>query len=281
MFIFHITTTTSRFTTTGNAFGPPGDDTPGADTLIVDPNAFLITTGALGNGADLANTGAWNVTINGSIISVDPTKSGIRLDGLNAALSAIKIGVDGSVQGNGAGIDLESSASINNAGRIIAEQLGHAIEIINDGTHTITNSGEISGAAGAAIVHAVGTSNDTVKNSGTISGNVFLSNGNDTVTNSGVISHGQLSLGDGTNRLTNSGVISDDIICGIGSDTLTDFSILADGSMKSGKITGTISLGAGDDKFTGGANSETVQEFTLVGGVLRCTIRQRHHRRHP
>jgi hypothetical protein len=90
MAIFPITPATSRFTTVPgvNAFGPPADDTPGADTLIVDPSAFLISE--FGNGAVLANTEAWTVTVNGSVVSQN--SFGIILEAGNAAISTIKIG---------------------------------------------------------------------------------------------------------------------------------------------------------------------------------------------
>src|SRR5262245_59850794 len=112
MAIFKITPTTSRFVSL-DAFGLPTDDTPGADTLIVDPGAFLIS--ANGGGAFLAPTGAWTVIVNGSIFS--QASFGIRLDAGNAALSSISIGVEGEVAGI-AGLVLASSANVNNAGVI-------------------------------------------------------------------------------------------------------------------------------------------------------------------
>jgi Ca2+-binding RTX toxin-like protein len=214
MALFRITSAKSVF----NDLAPlPGidpnafdSDTAGADTLIVDPGAYLISV--FGNGAFLANTGAWTVNVNGLVVSQN--SFGIFLEAGNAAVSTIKIGVDGEVQGTGGGflpaaIVAESSANINN--------------------------------------------------SGLINGAIALSGGNDTVTNSGLLL-GSVLLGDGTNHLTNSGTIDSFVLGGNGSDTVTDFAILGDGSMKSGTITGTIDLGAGNDTFTGGANAETVQD---------------------
>src|SRR5262245_15111903 len=120
MAIFKITSATNRFSSTGDAFGPPADDTPGADTLIVDPNAFLISTD--GNGAFLAATGAWTVSVNGTIVSQSPF-AGIVLAPGNSVVSTIKIGADGQVQG-GVGVLLASSANINNAGEIFGTQFG-------------------------------------------------------------------------------------------------------------------------------------------------------------
>ena len=292
MAIFKITPVTSVFTGNVRAFE---SDTPSADMLVVDPGAFLISTNLLGFGAFLANTDAWTVTVNGSIVATGST--GIFLDAGNAAVSTIKIGVDGEVQGASFGINLLSPANINNAGTINEFGIGGiGIGIFNGGTHTITNSGLITATSGVAIRDFDGISNDTVKNSGVINGDVTLSGGNDTVTNSGVLD-GTVLLGEGTNHLansgniignvfggsgadtvtnshlingvvslfggnntvTNSGTISGLVVTGSGSDTMMNFAIIGD-VMKSGTILDEISLGAGNDKFMGGANPETVQD---------------------
>jgi hypothetical protein len=103
MAIFHITSAKSVFNEflpllgiDANAFD---SDSPGADTLIVDPGAFLISV--FGNGAVLAPTGAWTVTVNGSVVSQDHV--GIDLAAGNAAISTINIGADGGVQGGTVG----------------------------------------------------------------------------------------------------------------------------------------------------------------------------------
>jgi hypothetical protein len=91
MAIFHITPADSVFTDVflANAFD---SDTPAADTLILDPSAFLIATN-VGAGASLRNTGAWTVIINGSIVSQNYV--GINLLTGNAAVSTITIGLEG------------------------------------------------------------------------------------------------------------------------------------------------------------------------------------------
>jgi serralysin len=265
MEIFRITPTTSVFAS-GTAFS---SDSPGADTLIVEPGAFLVSTGF--RGASLAPTGAWTVTVNGSIVSA--TDAGILL-GTGVSVSTIKIGVDGEVQGATAGIILSSSANLNNAGTVAAEAVGGSgIQISNGGTHVITNSGQIT-APSIAIFDIGGTSNDTVRNSGTINGGLLLSGGNDTVNNSGTI-NGNVLLGNDTNRLTNSGALNS-VSGGSGSDTVTDFVIVGD-VIKSGTITGFVSLGGGNDTFNGGANPETVLDgdgadiMSLGGGNDRYT----------
>jgi hypothetical protein len=247
MAITKITPTTSVFTAfPGPAFN---SDTSGADTLIVDPAAFLIAVN--GHGAFLAHTGAWTVTVNGSIVGGGGFASGIFLDGGNAAISTIKIGVEGEVGGTN-GIFLGSSANLNNAGTITSSGFGDAIDI-GGGTHTITNSGHILGD----IDDTGGiSSNNTVHNSGTIEGTIILlAGGDDTVTNSGVITGSVL----GANHISNSGIITGGLGGGDSDDTVTNFAIVGD-IIKSGIIIGTIHLNDGNDKFTGGANPEAVAD---------------------
>jgi Peptidase M10 serralysin C terminal len=239
-------------------------DTPAADTLIVDPSAFLISTGLGGIGAELANTKAWTVTVNGSISG----DLGIHLSPGNPAVSTITIGVNGEVQGQFEGIVVSSSANINNAGEISVDPAGIGIELAVGGTHTITNSGTgtIDG-----IFDASGVSNDTVHNSGSILGKLELWFGDDTVTNSGVVlSSSAVLLGEGTNHLTNSGRIFADIFGGSGADTVTN-SHLIDGTVElfNGNNTltnsGTISGG-----FHGGATGKDtlINSGTIGGDVL-------------
>jgi hypothetical protein len=257
-----------------NAFG---SDSAGADTLIVDPNAFLISL--FGNGAFLAPTGAWTVNVNGSVVS--QSDAGIRLEAGNTAVSTIKIGVDGEVQGGLYGILVESSANIINAGEISG---GVGILLGGSVAHTITNSGTITGFGSATILDSTGLSNDTVRNSGTITGAIVLSGGNDTVSNSGVtgaiiLSGGNdtvsnsgdtalVALGDGTNRLTNSGDIFGEVHTGTGADTVTN----------TGHIALNVFLGDGTNRLTnsgtlnsvvGGNGSDTVTNLTIVGDVMK------------
>jgi hypothetical protein len=84
MAIFKIIPADSVFTSAAldNAFD---FDTPGADTLIVDASAFLIATGSASIGALLGHMGAWNVTVNGSIVANNGT--GMLLDSSNAAIT--------------------------------------------------------------------------------------------------------------------------------------------------------------------------------------------------
>ncbi len=65
---FRITPTSSVRTTGNNVHAFTGD-TPGADALVVDANAYLQAEGIGARGAVLGNTKAWKVDVNGSIVS--------------------------------------------------------------------------------------------------------------------------------------------------------------------------------------------------------------------
>lgn len=67
MATFKITTKDS--VVSGGAAHAFAGDTAGADTLIVDQGAYLITNDLLARGAFLNSTGTWKVTVNGSIVS--------------------------------------------------------------------------------------------------------------------------------------------------------------------------------------------------------------------
>src|SRR5262249_21961595 len=118
MAIFHITTANSVFIPLfgGVAFS---SDTPGADALIVDPNAFLLSEVA--NGAAFARTGVGPVTVTVLIASTIVVYVAMDLAAGDTAVSTIKIGASGEVEGSAIGILLESSANINNAGVIDAD----------------------------------------------------------------------------------------------------------------------------------------------------------------
>jgi hypothetical protein len=276
MAIFRITPATSRFTNAPatDAFGLPADDTPGADTLIVDPSAFLISANLAnsGHGAFLAATGAWTVTVNGSIVS--QTASGIFLDAGNIGVSTITIGIEGDVRGETVGIFLGSSASVKNAGTIDTEEFGGApIRISNGGTHTIVNSGIIGNFLNplAAIQVVAGTSNDTVKNSGTIAGSINLSDGNDTVTNSGFVM-GHVQLGSGTNVLINSGSLQH-VSAFSGADTVTNSGFIGGVELGEGanRLTNSGSIGAGNldgSSYFGGSGNDTVRNSNVMEGAV-------------
>lgn len=277
MATFKITSATSVYTG-GFADQAFGEDTAGADTLVVDPSAYLIANGAFSFGAALAATGAWKVTVNGSISG---DLAGIALFSGNTASSTITIGADGQVGGVQFAVLAASSAVIKNSGVIIGAFDGIAIQTA--GTRAITNSGLIKGTDFSIIdddglsndkvtnsgtldgAVSLGGGNDTLKNSGTINGNVLLGDGTDTLTNSGIIT-GLISAGSGTNKITNSGTITGQITTGSGDDTLTN----------SNTITGLVDLGGGTNKVTnsgtlsgviGGSGNDTVSNSKTIGAV--------------
>lgn len=96
MAVNKVTTASSVFVSGAgqNAFDK---DSLGPDSLTVDAGAYLIAIGSNGDGANLADTGAWNVAVNGYIAS----DSGYGIDLGNAAgVSKITIGADASVSSN-------------------------------------------------------------------------------------------------------------------------------------------------------------------------------------
>src|SRR5262245_22942124 len=232
--LFKNTPTTSVLTTGGgvHAFN---DDTANADTLIVDAGAFLITTGPGAQGALLANTKAWTVTVNGSIFCTS-SGVGIGLDPGNPATSTITVGATGGVFGS-SGIVASSAVIINNAGEIGG--VAHGIAFLGPGPFKVSNSGTISGGTNAILDSALSTSTivtssgkiegdvnlgegkNKFTNSGTLLGDYKGTFGNDTVANSGSIT-GFVNLGNGTNALNNSGSVSIDVNGGMGNDTISN-----------------------------------------------------------
>jgi Ca2+-binding RTX toxin-like protein len=268
MAIFKINVDTSVFTST------PGEsafaaDFPGPDTLIVDPNAYLISTN--GDGAFLATNGAWTVTVNGSIVS--QIGAGISLEAGNASVSTINVGVGGEVIGALFGVVLGSSANLNNAGEISGTNFG--VMVGDLGQHTITNSGTIVGP----IMDIIGRSNETVRNSGIINGTVDLSGGDDKVTNFAVVGDviksgtitGTISLGSGNDKFAG-GANSETVQDGDGADTYSlgggnDWYI-ATGNF-GGDETDVVKGGAGIDTYdAGGAISPTFINLDTVAHDL-------------
>lgn len=179
MTVFKISPDKSVFTSVAHAFD---DDDGGPDSLVVDTGAYLAALGAAAFGAFLANTGAWTVTINGSVYS--DLEAGIVLGSGNTGVSTITVGATGEVGGANRGILLGSSGNIKNAGVISAWETGSSgIQFSGGGQHSVTNSGTISGD-GYAILDFSGTSNDTVTNSGLILDDVDLGDGTNKVVNS-------------------------------------------------------------------------------------------------
>jgi hypothetical protein len=269
MATFKISTDKSRYTTAvaDGAFGfdDPADDTPGADSLIVDSGAYLIATGFASPGAFLNDSKAWTVTVNGSIIS--DQAPGILLEGGLPSASSITVGTDGSVVGTVA-IDVLNGVSIKNSGYILGTDT--AIRLDGSEAHTITNAkgANIYGIS-AAIVANAGQSNDKVANAGFITGLVSLGDGNDTFINSGTVFGVGVVLGTGNDIVTNSGLMGSANL-GDGNNILTNSrnmdAIDAEGGddkvTNSGLVQYDVGLGSGNNTVT---NSGTMQQRVVLG----------------
>lgn len=272
MATFKISTDVSRYRTAAAdaAFGfdaltDPNDDTPGADSLIVDAGAFLIATGAFSVGAYLNATKAWTLTVNGSIIS--DQASGIILEAGLPTASSMTVGVEGSVVGTFA-MDVQNGVTIKNAGYILGTNT--AIRLDGSDAHTITNAkGANIYGIGDAIVAIAGQSNDKVTNAGFITGSVSLGDGNDTFINSGTQFSGSLELGAGNDSVTNSGQMSSADL-GDGNNILTNSGNMAAIDAEGGddKVTNTglvqndVGLGDGHNTVT---NSGDLQQRVVLG----------------
>ncbi|HXG79743.1 MAG TPA: hypothetical protein VNJ31_10460 [Methyloceanibacter sp.] len=300
MTTFTITNDNSNVALSDGATAFDGDSS-GADALIVNPGAFLISFGG-GPGATLAATGPWTVTVNGSIFGA----TGIDLAAGIPALSTIAVGDGGEVGGvSVAGILAASRANISVNGSVISTE-SHGIHIganiagvstitvgagglvagedgnISSGdsgifagsTVSIKNFGEIRGAAqfstGAAI--SLGAGSDTVLNAGQIRNAVILGDGNNSLSNSGSIfgrdsgapgTSNSVRSGAGSDTIVNSGTIERNIDTGAGNDSL----------INSGSIGGLVRLGAGDNKLVNsGLIGATISEPSATAGAGNDTL---------
>ena len=278
MATFKITTDKSRYTNNfldaAFGFNNVADDTPAADSLIVDAGAFLVTAGGASHGAFLANTGAWNVTINGSIVSKQHT--GIELTFGTSTSSTITIGTEGEVSGGLDGIYALNGATIKNSGTIIATSDG--IRLNGPEAHTITNNkGATISGGNHAIFDEAGSSHDKVTNAGSLIGDVDLGGGNDSMINSGVVDDDVL-LGGGNNSLMNSGRIIRHVRAEGGNDSITNSGRIEAESIGLSEV---VALGEGNNTFTnsgfvgdgmvsvtgGSGNDKVTNSGTIVNSV--------------
>jgi hypothetical protein len=277
MAIFKITSDKSRyangFLDAAFGFDDPADDTLAADSLIVDANAFLVAEGVGGMGAFLNDTGAWNVTVNGTIFSKNHT--GIILEFGAKTSSTITVGIEGEVGGVD-GILVQNDVTIKNSGLISGTDIG--VKIGDPGTHTITNNktGTISGA-NYSIFDDFDTSDDKVTNAGQLIGDVDLGGGNDTMINSGVVDDDVL-LGGGNNSLMNSGRIIRHVRAESGNDSITNSGRIEAESIGLSEV---VALGEGNNTFTnsgfvgsgmvsvtGGSGNDKVTNSGTIGGSV-------------
>jgi len=247
---------TNNKTITGNVTAGIGNDklTVGGGGLItgvVDLGAGTNTL-TVGGGAQI--TGA--VTLGGgtSTASVSGT--------LGATLTAgggndkLTVGSGGKITGE---VDLgDGLNTVANSGKLGNVKLG-------GGNDTVTNNNLIEGTL------TLGAGLNTVTNNKTINLDVVGGGGNDTVTNKGTIG-GDVDLGAGSNKVTNSGKILGGVLTGGADDTYVGSALNGAGLLVNGSVTGTIQLGDGADKVTGGALAEIVSDgnggdtYKLGGG---------------
>lgn len=248
-----------------NGSGTAFTDT-GSGTVIVDANAYVMSTGNSGRGISLT-TGSWGITVNGGIFT-DGGEGIYLLD--TAASSTVTVGRTGEIFGSASspidasGVASNHSLSIKNSGSIIADHTGAGtaigVALNGDGTLIVNNAatGLISAESALASygIFAAGDGNHTITNAGTIRGfdqSLIFSSAIsvDVVKNSGVL--------DGAVRLAG------------GDDTFTNF-ITSNRVTRHGTASGVIDMGDGNDRFFGGKNAELIIDtngadvFKLGGG---------------
>jgi len=228
----HITAPNSVFTTVGDAFASFGPDT----NLLVDADAFLITTASIGIGANVSGA-SWTVTINGAVASLGNAGEGLRVSVGSLTASKVTIGSSGDVSGGDFGLRFSGVGSIINKGTI--SSLITAARIDLSGAVTLNNSGLIEGPLTA--IELTGFGSFTLKNGGTIIGDIEGNSSNVPM------------------KISSSGLIDGEFLLGGGADIVTNF-VKTGKIIKSGTVTGMIDVGAGDDIFRGGKNAESVRD---------------------
>jgi hypothetical protein len=208
----HITAQNSVFTTTGDAFAGTGPD-----TLLVDADAYLITTDSTGVGANL--TGSWTVTVNGAITSFGNSGIGLFVDGLST-VSKVTIGSAGNVSSSNFGMEFSGAGSITNKGSV-SGFFGAIIDLSDD--VTFKNFGVVESNDVSIQVSSSSFGAFKLVNSGTIVGEVKALSPNAPVT------------------ITNSGLIEAIVNLDDAADTLVNF-VKHGKLIKSGTITGVIDL---------------------------------------
>jgi Ca2+-binding RTX toxin-like protein len=238
--------TSSKDVASGHAFNENG---PG--TLIVDPDAFLISR-STGAGASL-DDGFWTVRVNGAIEALGAASNGLEVFGLFTNASTIIVGRGGDISGVASGITAALTLSIVNFGTI----------------------------SGGKSINSIGPTHIT--NAGLLIGDVICASGNDTFTDfkkvKGVVKNGTvvglIDLGDGDDHF-NGGARAETFrdspgieTCnfGGGNDTFVAVKVLvnSDGidSINGGK--GVDTYDASGSSATLGINLDKVEHGFLLG----------------
>lgn len=196
----------------------------GGHTVFVSGSLFGLN-GGIQLGTDLTDSGN-RVVVNASG-NVESMNTAINLSGRNATVIN-----HGNITGGTSAVGM--SGALNSTDMMLLKNYGTITGndgiFIGSGTMTINNYGSITStgsAANTAIYTDAG--NDVVRNRGSIDGTVRLFDGND--------------------LLINRGTITGKVFMEVGNDVLDN--------RRGGIIDGDIDMGAGDDTFKPGTDSET------------------------
>ena len=240
-------TVTNAGTITKITFGTGNDSLTNTGT-IQDDIAFFSGSDKLTNSGTIDG----NITANGLVAGNTGTIDGFVTLGSGAANNGLTNG--GTILG---GVTGGSKADIVSNTKLI-DGFVH----LGAGDNKLTNSGSITGDV------TLGTGNDTVTNSGTIESTIDFSSGADKFTNSGLVV-GDVTFGTGGDVFTNSGRIVGKVSFGDGADVVSNTGVI---------FATTVALGAGDDSYTGGNNSDSVRDeagkdtYRLGGGDDSITV---------
>jgi hypothetical protein len=258
-----------------------------------DGNNTFINSGTVGKNNDLENDGFQSGNGADVVTNTGTIRGNVDVgDGDNTVTNSkvIRGSIFSGTAVNAVVGTVTKQETITNSGTL------YGMISTGDGNRTITNSGIIYGedvvfgGEGTEPEHVgimTGMGNDTVTNSKSIYGDVLLAGGNDTFKNVAGIVFGGVALGMGTdpdgagtlNKLENSGTIYGDIDGSNVVDTIKNTkTMLGDVNLyggndivdnKTGTIRGFVDLGAGDDKYDGGA---AVDEVAVGDGADTVTL---------
>ncbi len=274
----------------GSISGSNGVVVSGADNVVLNSGTISGGVGILGIFDDQPSPTSGGVVSNSGVVSgvyamqlwggysannsnvVTGSLCGIELNGPDSAI--VNSGTISATAGQAIHVSFDGDGviSVKNSGTITTATSGAAISDLSASCQVL-NSGLIDG--GGATVIALGggsdfllnvaggvvrggvdmggdSSADTVTNAGTIFGDISMGAGIDSLENvvNGVI-YGDIDLGSNNNAdsLLNLGKIYGNVFTGGGNDTVDN---------TRGFISGTVSLGSGDDSFDGGAEIDRV-----------------------
>jgi hypothetical protein len=282
MTAFKFGTTNSRYVT-GVAFS---DGTKAADSLTVDASGYLISLND--HAVVLDRDGAWNVNIQGAVVSKNG--QGVLVQGGGSSALTLTVGADGFISSTEYAVNAQSTGAttITNAGTIVSE---NAQGIITFGKTTITNTGMIEGNFyaiqsffGATTVNNKGTilgqiyaggdAKHSIANSGYISSVITLGDFDDILSNSGEC-EGDILFGLGNNKLTNTGTLDGDCTFGSGNDSVTTSGLalgvflLGDGNnifKNSSSVYSEVTFGSGNDSFSNTGTKAYLDDNVTMGG---------------